>query len=93
MQVCGERKGEKGEMSEEGKAFRIGMEGEGCYSILSIKNNTRFYIQTGLSAQSTGLECMKNHMGSLCVCSEATKHIFECECVQMCSLCSSGVPQ
>lgn len=69
-----------------GKAFRIGKGREGCYSILSIKNNTRFYIQPGLSAQSTGLECMKNHMRSLCVCSEATKQSL-CVSVFRCVAC------
>lgn len=42
----------KGRDERGGKAFQICREGEGCYSILSIKNNARFYIQPGLSAQS-----------------------------------------
>lgn len=62
-------KGLKGEMSGGVLGhLDLGTGGEGCYSILSIKNNTRFYIQMGLSAQSTGLKCMKDHMRSLCVC-------------------------
>lgn len=74
-----------------GKAFQIGKEGEGCYCILSIKDNTRFYIQPGLSVQSTGLECMKDHMRSLCVCSEATKQFFVCFCVYKCAACVTGL--
>lgn len=58
------------------KAFEICKDGEGCYSILSIKNNSRFYIHPGLQPQSTGLEFMKNHMSSLRVCLGQLRKFF-----------------
>lgn len=71
-------------MSKEGMRFEcvcgsggvvVVVEGGGGYSILSIQNNVRFYVQPGLSAQSTGPECMRNHMRSLCVRSWLTKQV------------------
>lgn len=55
--------------------FPICREAEG----VSMKNNTRFYIQPGslgLSPQSTDLECIKSHMSSLCMCGLVTKELF-----------------
>lgn len=72
-------------MSEEAKCFQSVGRLRGCYSVLSMKNKTRFYIQPGslgLIAQSTDLECMKSHMSSLCMCRLATFRVF-CICSEV----------
>lgn len=77
-------------MSKKGMCFECVGGWGGVYSILSIKNNVRFYAQPGLSAQSTGPESMRNHTRSLCVCSWLTKQV---SCVSLCSLCDLAVHQ
>lgn len=52
-----------------------------------------FIFSPGLSGQSTGLECMKNRMRSLCVCSWAARQTCVCWCVRAWSLCNLAAHQ